>query len=523
MQKLLSKMAMMKCGQKQIILICLLISDAVIRLLCISENIYTAAINLSIGVILFWAIRVQNYVVRCLWLLATGILFYISALNMTISFYYLLSFIFPFLIIYAFLLPNPFMTIGVAHFFMPLLLQYKDTVEYGSFKGNIIGLIVSSFFYAVLVYLLKRLQQTNEVLEKSQEDTAALLSILPQAVFVHNDKVIFYVNKEGLKLLGKAKEEDIVGKHPLQLVPNQYHKIINERIFSSFQQNEVLRSDGIKVLKDDGSIMDIESSTVSFTFNGHPSLITVVNDVTVKNKETEELIRKSDKLKIVGQMAAGIAHEIRNPLTSIKGFLQLMRNHRDDEYIKIMLAELERINFIVNEFLVLAKPQSVEFKEKNIVCLMNNVIKLMETQAALHNVQITTKFEPNLPLIKCEENQLKQVFINISKNAIESMPKGGLLHIQIVKHENNKILIRLKDQGCGISKERLNTLGEPFYTTKEKGTGLGLMVCYKIIENHFGQIKIDSKIEKGTTVEVMLPISITSKLTKNEALRTNIS
>jgi signal transduction histidine kinase len=115
------------------------------------------------------------------------------------------------------------------------------------------------------------------------------------------------------------------------------------------------------------------------------------------------------------------------------------------------------------------------------------------------------EFECNLPKISCEENQLKQVFLNLLKNAIEAMPAGGNIDVKVKAKEEGKISIQIIDQGIGIPKDRIPTLGEPFYTTKEKGTGLGLMTCYKIIESHNGQLTIDSEINEGTTIEIILP------------------
>ena len=171
-----------------------------------------------------------------------------------------------------------------------------------------------------------------------------------------------------------------------------------------------------------------------------------------------------------------------------------------------MLSELDRINDIVSEFMVIAKPQVVNFEMKDLRKTLHGVISLLDTQAILSKVQIHTEIiDDDIPLINCEENQLKQVFINILKNAIEAMTGGGDIIIQM-KVDDNKIIIRFIDEGCGISEERLPMLGEPFYTTKEKGTGLGLMVCHKIIEAHRGTLHIKSQIDAGTTVDLILPI-----------------
>jgi signal transduction histidine kinase len=180
-----------------------------------------------------------------------------------------------------------------------------------------------------------------------------------------------------------------------------------------------------------------------------------------------------------------------------------------------VLSELDRINAIVGEFLVLAKPTAAVFAEKDVRALIKDVITLINTQSILNNVQISHEFDSDLPMVSCEENQLKQVFLNLLKNAIEAMPEGGNIDIKVKTKEEGKIIIRISDQGIGIPKERIPTLGEPFYTTKEKGTGLGLMTCYKIIESHYGELTIHSKENEGTTIEVILP-TISQPLLKRE-------
>ncbi|PWW02766.1 two-component system sporulation sensor kinase A [Paenibacillus cellulosilyticus] len=236
-------------------------------------------------------------------------------------------------------------------------------------------------------------------------------------------------------------------------------------------------------------------------------VISMGRDIT-ERIQSEELIRRSEKLSLVGELAAGIAHEIRNPLTSLRGFMQLYMKEDIDGTKKlrndVMLSEIDRINEIVSELLVLAKPSNEGSELRDLVQLLNHVTRLFEGQANLYNVQIMTEFDANLPLIQCQSS-INQVFINVLKNAIESMPKGGDLIIQ-AKKLNDNLYIRIKDAGNGIPQEEMDKIGNPFFTTKETGTGLGLMVSMRIIQNHKGTMRIESEVGKGTTVEVILPI-----------------
>ncbi|TMV43118.1 PAS domain S-box protein [Paenibacillus mesophilus] len=235
------------------------------------------------------------------------------------------------------------------------------------------------------------------------------------------------------------------------------------------------------------------------------SVIITFVDIT-ERKNAMDLLQKLEKLRVIGQLAAGVAHEIRNPLTTIRGFLQLHRGRFDNPgTVELMLSELDRINMIISEFLVLAKPQATRFQLTDLRDTMRRVITFMESETILTNVGFELYTDPDLPPVRCEENQIKQVFINIIKNAQESMPSGGTIRADLNRSGQDKVVIRITDQGCGISDDQMSRLGEPFYTTKDTGTGLGLMISYKIVENHGGSLRIKSNPGSGTSVVIELP------------------
>lgn len=232
-----------------------------------------------------------------------------------------------------------------------------------------------------------------------------------------------------------------------------------------------------------------------------------------EKRQTEELLQRSDKLAAVGQLAAGVAHEIRNPLSVISGFIQLLKkDQKDFQHYDVMLKELKRIDQITTELLLLSKPQNLCLQTKKLNNIIQEVVTFLETQAKKNNIYISFKRPAEEYFIKCDENQMKQVIINLIKNAGEAMPGGGNIIVELMQ-AGSYVKLQINDEGKGLPREALEKLGEPFYTTKEAGTGLGLMVSFKIVENHNGKMQFSSEVGKGTTVEVLIP-KITSEGTK---------
>lgn len=235
-------------------------------------------------------------------------------------------------------------------------------------------------------------------------------------------------------------------------------------------------------------------------------IVIISRDIS-ERKKAEEILLQSEKLSIVGELAAGVAHEIRNPLTTIKGFIQLNKwENGASEINDLLLSELGRIETITSEMLTLGKPQAVQLHRTNLRELVENTLELLSPQAHLENIQFKLCVEESPFFITGEKNQLKQVILNVLKNAIEAMPEGGNIHIHLQKGEGGVCVLTVQDEGCGIPEELLPRLGEPFYSLKEKGTGLGLMICNKIIKQHHGSITYQSKAKQGTLVEIKLPL-----------------
>lgn len=219
------------------------------------------------------------------------------------------------------------------------------------------------------------------------------------------------------------------------------------------------------------------------------------------------IARNSARLSMISQLAAGIAHEIRNPISVISGFIQLLQKDPNQEkYLRLISSEIERINRIIGDFLLFSKPPKENMNSWLVTDILKDTLELFMSQINEKQLKLDFQADRELPQIQCEANQLKQVFFNIIKNAIESMTEGGKLSIAINKEKLGRIRIRIADQGTGIPPDVLRKLGQPFNSTKEEGTGLGLMICVKYVEHHNGTLKFSSKVNEGTTVDILLPI-----------------
>ncbi len=230
-------------------------------------------------------------------------------------------------------------------------------------------------------------------------------------------------------------------------------------------------------------------------------------------RSLEEQVQRNDRLSMIGQIAAGTAHEIRNPLTSIKGFLQMFRNtfveremDKEKSYTDIMLMEIDRINELVNEFLLLGKRKNVNYELVDIPLVLKEIMPIIHSEATLHNITVQQIVTEELPRVIADREMLKQVFLNISKNGIEAMSGEGVLTVQVKRDvQENKLHIDIHDTGPGIPHFVVDKIFDPFFTTKPNGTGLGLSVCQRIIHDIGGIIRVSSK-GFGTTFTVSIPI-----------------
>jgi two-component system, sporulation sensor kinase B len=236
------------------------------------------------------------------------------------------------------------------------------------------------------------------------------------------------------------------------------------------------------------------------------TLAAKLNEILIEKKLMQREIQRAEKLNNLSEMAASIAHEVRNPLTVVKGFLQLMQQNKENqsgEYLPLVLSELGRAEGIINDYLNFAKPQFDKVETINLKKSVSDVVTLLEPLALKQNVKLKGEILAET-FLHTDKNQLKQALINLIKNAIEATDSGGYVHTKLYE-VGDKSVITIKDNGKGMTKEQLSRIGTLFYSTKEKGTGVGTTVSVRIIEAMNGTITFESKVNEGTKVTIKLP------------------
>ncbi|WGG45590.1 ATP-binding protein [Rossellomorea sp. DA94] len=378
----------------------------------------------------------------------------------------------------------------------------------------IASLLLMCAIVAVLLILLKRgnrFMMRHQKLLEEENQLSTLLHSLPDFVcFKDGDGRWLKVNQFGRRLYN-LEDIDYVGKTDQdlgELVPffkDAFDYCIDSDE-ESWKAEQVTRcEEGFFLPNGEFKTFDVIKVPLFHSNHERKGLVIIGRDIS-QQKIAEEMLLRKEKLSVVGELAAGIAHEIRNPLTSIKGFIQLLEEneHVSGHYLKVMSSEMDRINQIVGELLILSKPQMREFQSFDMSEVLRYVVKVMGHEALLKGITLNIKLPTSPILVFGDKNQCIQVFINIIKNAIESMDEGEIDVDWKIRNESIHIII--EDEGTGIPPDRLKRLGEPFFTLKEKGMGLGLTISQKIIEDHKGSLQIDSEVNKGTRVEVTFPL-----------------
>lgn len=343
-----------------------------------------------------------------------------------------------------------------------------------------------------------------------------------KAVFDHVDTAVLVTDSQGLivyvnrlmTLLLEINEDYLIDRHYCEVMEEfagacQYEILA---VMQKARQNPEV-SGPVEIMAGNGTdvLLPVKAEAHQM-FDQRGSFIgafLVVGDLLGSGR-FDRAAAQSEKLAMVGQLAAGAVHEIKNPLTSVKGFIQLLQKESESspkaEYFKIIIDEIDRVNNIVNEFLQLAKPAQPKRKPADLKKLWEDIRLLVENKAFLHQIKIIEDLPRRIKPVLLDCEQIKQVLINVVLNSFEAMPEGGNLTVRLYENDyETAACLEISDTGIGMDEETARRIFVPFFTTKETGTGLGLAVSAAIIENHGGHMEMTSQIGAGTTTLIYFP------------------
>jgi len=340
---------------------------------------------------------------------------------------------------------------------------------------------------------------------------------------------VLVTDREGLVTLMNPAAEELTGMsrrqvqgHPFR-VPFRNARILVEMVERTSATGMTISDYENVVLMTGGHPVPVSAATSPLLQESGERIgvILILRDLT-NVRELERAVRQSDRLSALGTLAAGLAHEIKNPLGGIKGAAQLLEQELSAEnemreYTRIMLKEVSRVNRIVEELLALTSPRKLKLEEINLHRIIGDLIKLQRQARGDRNVVIQQQFDPSIPPFLADEELLTQLFLNLIKNAVEAVGDVGLVRIATRVHADYRmtqqgerrtrmVAVDIFDDGPGIPQEQQEQLFTPFFTTKATGTGLGLAICQKIVSEHRGLLKVQSSPGKGTVFTVMLPL-----------------
>ncbi len=361
-----------------------------------------------------------------------------------------------------------------------------------------------------------RLKDTIAQLVENQNYTDNILRSLPNGVLtIGPDHRIIRVNR-AVETILRCPDGELVGRTFAEVFEKNQDLVV--LIKQCMADNQIKEGVETALHLKDGSVIPVE---LSLSILEDPAeaggkglgLVILLRDLT-EIQYLKEHIRRQDRLAALGELSAGIAHEIRNPLGIIKGAAGILnkeianKDARFDELSSIILEEVDRLNDVINDFLEFARPRPPLFKSQNINDIIRGTLQMTALQIEKHQVQLRTDLSPGLPPIMIDEHQMHQVFLNLVLNALQATDAGDTIEVNTrFLAESGQIEILFRDGGAGIPAETIKKVFNPFFTTKEKGTGLGLSVVNKIVENHHGVIFLNSEEGKGTCFTIQLPVA----------------
>jgi two-component system sensor histidine kinase HydH len=396
----------------------------------------------------------------------------------------------------------------------PVIIVGMDTASFDEAMDEDVKLmaVISSVLLllgiagVVSLFWAQNYTRSRKLLSNISAVSEEMINNLPEGIILTNDTLkIHYMNEIAAQLFGTAKAEAI-GRDSKDVLPTA----VSSMLIPADRQNRVLETE-LVIYKSDGeeitiSVIATEVITKDGFFVGRMYLI---KDLT-QLKSLQAEIQRKDKMAAIGNLAAGVAHEVRNPLSSIKGYATYFKSLFKDDPEKsgaaeILINESERLNRVITELLEISRPSDIKPKAVDVQSIFDTTLRLIQPDSAQQAKQeIVLEIEDGIDTLWVDPDRFVQVLMNIYLNGIQAMPNGGLLRTEVTSI-GDSIKISITDTGSGMSSETQNQLFNPYFTTKKSGTGLGMAIVMKIIEAHNGKIAVTSEEGRGTQVSIHLP------------------
>lgn len=364
-------------------------------------------------------------------------------------------------------------------------------------------------FYTVIIRDITERKRTEHLIKQSEERYRRLIAVAPYAMLVSRGDRVIFANDQAIKLFGAVKAEEIVGKSPLDLFHPDCHATMRERVHELVEGRPTVPIVEERIVTLDGVPMDVEVSAAGFPDEEGPAILLMLRDIG-ERKRLQEQLRRTERVAELGTLASGMAHEIGTPMNVILGRAEYLMDRVADEPIKkglqTIITQVERITKVMNQLLAFARRQQPDRRPLALSEIVENSLEMFQERLAKSRIRVEFQLDPACPMVLADADQMSQVLINLTMNALHAMPDGGQLRIGLAP-EKEMVRLTVADTGHGMPPEVAKKIFEPFFTTKEfgKGTGLGLTVVKGIIEEHQGSITVDSQPGKGTTFTVLLP------------------
>lgn len=368
-------------------------------------------------------------------------------------------------------------------------------------------LLLIGFIGMASLFLFQAYRSTRTSLTRIKAFSDKVVENMPIGLLaVDGEGRIASLNQTGESVLGLSAGQ-ILGKKASEALPRALWAPAAEL----GRESGIIEKE-IECALEGGPSIPLDVSISRLEGDGHilPGYIILFRDLSEVHKLKRE-IERSRRLASLGRLAAGIAHEIRNPLSSIKGFATYFKeryrdNPEDQETARIMIQEVDRLNRVIGQLLEFARPLAVEKRTSPIQKVIQHGLKMVEGEAREKNIVINTSFPPDIKELSVDPDRINQVLLNLFLNGIEAMEEGGTLSVSLSRDvDRGRVRIAVSDTGTGISRENLNHIFDPYFTTKQSGTGLGLAIVHKIVESHDGEVRVESRPGQGTTVAIFLP------------------